>query len=234
MNLSVLIDGDDLTRLHVTDEFRVDGMKSAALGRENVCPVSLSDAQRTQAPRVPDTDQLARTHHDERVSSSELCHRFFDRDFNARRFDAFPGDAVGNDLGINGCVKNRAGVLHFFPKLIGIYKVSVVRQSERTLDVIQDKRLCVVHVERAGSGITDMADTNVALQILKLISLKYLVQKPQSAVGIHASFRPVGIGHRNAAGFLSAVLQSFQTKIDGPADISAVRIIDSEHTALLF
>jgi hypothetical protein len=58
----ILVDDDDLTRLDFADDFRVNQIEGAGLGRENIRPIETPQHQRTKTKRIAHADDFALTH----------------------------------------------------------------------------------------------------------------------------------------------------------------------------
>ena len=72
---------------------------------------------------------------------------------------------------------------------------------------MDDERLRVFAVARAGGGVAHMAHTDIAVQAIETLLVEYLVYKAHVLVVIHLAFGALGVADGNAAAFLSAVLQ---------------------------
>ena len=82
-----------------------------------------------------------------------------------------------------------------------------MRYGQRALDIVDDERLCVFAVARAGGGVAHMAHADIAVQAIETLLVEYLVYKAHVLVVIHLAFGALGVADGDAAAFLSAVLQ---------------------------
>ncbi|MGC3991103.1 MAG: hypothetical protein QM796_15765 [Chthoniobacteraceae bacterium] len=72
---AVFIDDDDFAGLHLADELGVDEVEGAGLAGEHVGAIELAEAERAEAERIADADDLALGHHDEREGALDLAER---------------------------------------------------------------------------------------------------------------------------------------------------------------
>ena len=98
---AVLIDDHNFSGLQIPFKPGAYGVESAAFRRENNRAVrALSIAERAEAVRVTDRDQLGRRHHDKRKRAVNPVYHVVDRLFNAGSMQAFSCNQIRNDLGI--------------------------------------------------------------------------------------------------------------------------------------
>ena len=71
---AILCNGNDLTRLYITNKLRIDSSQSAALGYQNVGILFFTDTERLKAKRISGTDHFTRAHDDQGVSALDLFH----------------------------------------------------------------------------------------------------------------------------------------------------------------
>lgn len=55
-----------------------------------------------------------------------------------------------------------------------------MRYGQRALDIVDDERLRVFAVARAGGGVAHMAHADIAVQAIETLLVEYLVYKPMS------------------------------------------------------
>ena len=68
---------------------------------------------------------------------------------------------VGNDLRVNGRLENSSCILQIMSEFRRIDQVTVVRESQGSLDIIEHQRLCVFSGRRTGCRIAHMPHADI-------------------------------------------------------------------------
>ena len=89
----------------------------------------------------------------------------------------FSGDVIGNDLRINRCLKDCAGIFQLFSEFMGIDQVSIVCQPQCALDVIEYQRLCIFSDTAPRGRIPDMSHSDIPGQFLQFLCPKHFIDK---------------------------------------------------------
>ncbi len=125
-------------------------------------------------------------------------------------------------------MKNRPFQLQFLPQLKGIYQITVMRQCQPALDMVNYNRLCVQPVPCSCRTIAGMAQRHIPLAKLRHnLRRKYIVYQ---TVILMVMEQPIIIDY-NAAAFLPSVLQSEQAVISCCRHSSFAFPINAEYTA---
>ena len=91
-------DGDDLTRLNITDKLRAYRCECTALRRQYISIVPFSKAERFQSVRVTGSDQFPGTHDHKGISSPDLLYGFMYCFLYSGRMHTFSCDMERNNL----------------------------------------------------------------------------------------------------------------------------------------
>ena len=157
-------------------------------------------------------------------------HRGVDSGFNAAAAQALPHDHVGDNLGIRRGVKDGALLFQRGTKLIGVDKIPVVRQSHTALVVVDEQRLDVAEIIRAGSGVAHVGDGDIALpQRIQLFAAEHLAHQAHTPAGTEDAV----VVQRNPRAFLPPVLQGVQTEAGKGREVRANGGPDPEYAAFL-
>ena len=200
----VVIDNDNLARLHVTHELCLNQIQRAGFTTENVrATCELADAQRAEAVRIAHADHFVFGEDNERVSTLEFADG---ADEYILAVAGGSGKPVQNDFAVDRGLKNGAALFKFLAQDSGVGEVAVVRDGNLTARTIHRERLRVANVGTAGGGIARVSNGGVPHQIVQHIAFKNLRHKAHTFV--LAKLRAI---IRNDAGaFLAAMLQRVQ------------------------
>ena len=130
MELSVPTDCQNLSGLQIPDKFRVYGLQRTALGSQDIGMIPLSKTDRLQPIGISHADQLSGTHKNQRISALDREKSLPNGCLDIRRLYPLSRNTIGNDLRINRCMKNRAGILHFFTEFKRVYQISIMGKSQ--------------------------------------------------------------------------------------------------------
>ena len=140
---------------------------------------------------------------------------------------------VGDDLRIDGCLKDGSRVFQVMPERRRVNQVAIVGERKCSFYIIQYKGLRVLARGCARRGIAHMSHANIAFQRFKIVWRKHFIDQPHSLVGCHFSLWPACLTHGNATALLSPVLQCKKPVINRGCDIVSVKIINAKDAALL-
>lgn len=118
----------------------------------------------------------------------------------------FFGNGVGDDLGVTGGLENSAVVLILLPQGLRIDQIAVVDHGQGSLDVRQSQRLGVFPLALSGGSVADMPHRHGTVEFVQNLLVEHVAHQPD--VLVVGQF-PV-IGHRDAAGLLTPVLEGVQ------------------------
>ena len=127
-------------------------------------------------------------------------------------------------------MENRALQFQLGAKLIGIDKISVVCKRHASFDMIDDDRLRVVPVARAGRAVAHMADRHIAhAKLVQILRCKHVVDKTDILISVKNAV----VVHHDAAAFLPSVLEGKKSVIGHMRDIVR-RIAENAEYAAFF
>src|SRR5215210_4208953 len=123
---ALVVYNDDLAGLHVAQEPGADDVQAAGLAGDGVTALDFTDAEGTEAMRVPKSDELVTEDHGYRVSAFEAAHRTPDRLPDREPTLELPhgrGRYVGS---VRSRVEPEAILGQTIPQLPGVYEVAIV------------------------------------------------------------------------------------------------------------
>ncbi len=179
---SLLVDDDDLARLHVAHELGVDQIQRAGLARKHPAIVQLADAKRTEPMRIAHADQLGLRHDDERKGAFDPAHRL--DEIVRVSVQARLRHQMQDDLAIDRRLKNGALGLQLLAQLRRVGQVAVVRDGDLAFGAIDGERLRIGDVGGTGRGIARVAHRHRADQIVQHVAVENL--RHQSHAAMHA------------------------------------------------
>ena len=141
--LTLAVDDDDLAGLNVADELSAAGVKRSAFACHHHRAVVFAEAERTEAVRIAGGDDLARTHHQQRIGALYTAHCLDHRFLDAVDAQTRARYQVTDDLAVDGRLKNSAALLQLTPDLNRVSQVAVVGNGYGAFDITHNKRLRV-------------------------------------------------------------------------------------------
>ena len=109
---AVVVNHDDLARLHIAQEFRADAVKHAGFAGDNPAVVpDLSQRQRTHSPWVTHGDQLIAAHDRHGIGSLYLLHGLGDSLFDGTGLHTLACDQIRHRLRVTSRLEHGAVVL---------------------------------------------------------------------------------------------------------------------------
>ena len=159
-------DGDDLTRLNITDKFCAYRCKCTALGCQNIGIVSFSKTEGFQSVRVTGTDQFPWAHDHKSISSVDLLYGFMYGFFYSGRMHALPCDMERDNLRVGSCMEDCSGLDQFPFQGFCIDQVSIMCKCQTSLDIRKYQRLCILRNRLSGGGIANMSDSDITIHIM--------------------------------------------------------------------
>ena len=194
------VENHHLARFHVADVLGVNQVESAGLRRQDVSAIQLSQAQRTEPPRVANAVNRVLEKHDQGISSHHLVERFGNGFGNARLSRA--GEIVQDHFRVAGSLENIAASFQFLAHGRGIHQVAVVRKRNLALVAAHFQRLGVSQVRIASSGVTRVADGMPSRQALNDVLREDLLHMPHALLADQI----VAVRRGDASAFLAAML----------------------------
>src|SRR5512136_184279 len=202
---------EELPRLDVPDEGSAQGVDGDAL-RGNDEPVSGGpDAEGLDPHRVPEGVEDAVEHEDDRVRAPEDVEAVDDGLLDLPRLPELVDDGRGDDLGVGGRGEDLAVLLELAPELGGVHQVPVVGDGEVVVAEPEVKGLGVLGEVRAGRGVPDMADPDLARELGEDSVVEDLGDEAHALVLVEAGAVP----GRDACALLAPVLEGKKSKIEG-------------------
>ena len=120
----------------VPDKFATGSLDCAALGRNHPYVFIPAQAERLQSEGIADTNQLSGTCDDQTVGPSDFRGSPFDGFLHGGSAEPFLCNVKGNDLRVNCRLEYGSCLFQLSAKLRCIDKVSVMSQSESSLDIL--------------------------------------------------------------------------------------------------
>ncbi len=143
------------------------------------------------------------------------------------RLDALARNHVGDDLGVDGRLKNAPLPCEKLVKLMGVGQVPVVRDGEGALHIAHHQRLRVFPHARAGSRVPHVPHGHLPFQPVQRLVAEHFGHKAHAlGVGNHAA-----VVHGDAAAFLPAVLKGQQPVVRRIGGVGRAVGVNPEHAA---
>ena len=225
---AIFVDDYDFTRLHIAHEFRTDRVERTALARQYKAVSDPAQAERADAVRVADADELILRQQNERIAAANDIHHRANR--VNKPLAALPCNQAQDDLCIDCRLENRAVLLHLRTQGVRVDEVAVMRHRQHTDLAAGNQRLCVDDVFASEGRIAHMTNRDFSLQSAEDFFIEYLRHKSEVAIVLDA----LAVRDRDARALLTAVLQSKQTVISGfrRVDMLVLRV-NTEYAAVL-
>src|SRR5882724_3995898 len=134
---------------------------------------------------------------------------------------------MDDDFGVAVRLENRAAMLELAAPVGGVCEIAVVTERHFALVAIDHDGLCVEKSFVARSGITRVADGGGAGKFVQNIGRENFFDFAHGAVGVEF----VAVAGDNAGGFLAAMLERVETKIDKLCRFSVAE--DSDDAAVV-
>src|SRR5829696_417305 len=207
---ALVVYNDDLAGLHVAQEIGADDVQAARLAGDGVTALDFTDAEGTEAMRIPKSDELVTEDHSYRVSAFEAAHRLPDRLPDREPTLQLPhgrGRYVGS---VRSRVEPEAILGQSIPQLPGVYEVAVVGDGHVYVAATAELGLCVLPGSGAGRRVADVAEGQVSgLEGGEARSVENLRDEPHVA---HRG-RALPVGDGDARGLLAPVLEGVESEI---------------------
>ena len=189
---ALVVDDDDLARLHVAHEFGADDVERAGLAGQHPAAGALgADAaqdQRPHAERVAHAHQRLVGQRDQRIGADHLLQRV-DQPVHHGGIEA-DGDQVDEHLGVGGGLEQAAAAHQGAAQHVGVGQVAVMRDREAAELEIGIERLHVAQDRVAGGGVAVVADRGAAGQRGDHPGVAEIVaDQAQAAMGVEAGCR---------------------------------------------
>lgn len=136
---------------------------------------------------------------------------------------------MDDDFRVGGALKNVPVLFVLLTEKLGIDQVAVMRHRDGSEAILAEQRLGIAKLAGSGGRIADVPNRRHADQLLPQQSrVKHLAHQSHA----HMAIELPAIGHRNARGFLAAMLLGEQALI---ADLGGLRRTpDAEKAAFFF
>ena len=179
---------------------------------------------------IPEGDELGGRHEGAGIGTLKLLHGAEDGFRRGGDLQALGDDGIDNGFGIGGTVEDAAAELMLGTEGAGIDQVPVMGKGHVALHMADDNRLDVVVVLAAGGGIADVAHGDVALA--QAVQARTVKDFTHQAVAFQVMEDAV-TGNRDAAAFLSPVLQGVKAEVHIPGNGPLDGRPDTEYAAFL-
>ena len=230
-NHAFLAEDHDFPGIDIPDELRPHGVQGTRLRGNHPGPVrGLAVAQGPETVGIPEGDELGGGHQGAGIGAQQLLHGAVDGFLRGGHLQALGYDGIDNGFGIRGTVEDAAGELVAGAEGTGVDQVAVMAQGHVALHMADDNRLDVVVVLAAGGGITDVAHGDVAFA--QAVQARTVEDFAHQAVAFQVMEHAVA-GNRDAAAFLTPVLQGVEPKVHVPGNGPLDGRPDAEYAALL-
>src|SRR5699024_10909137 len=143
---------------------------------------------------------------DQGVCSPDLLHGISHCRFSVWGIQALSGYMVRDHLRVDGRLEDRTGIFQFLSQFQRVDKISVVRDSERPLYIVDDKGLRVLHTGPSCGGLADMTYSQVSSQFENCLLVKHLIDMPKPFPGNDLPLSE-SIRHCHPTALLPPVLQ---------------------------
>ncbi len=225
---TLLVDPDDLARLHVTDRVGADEVERARLGRDHPVVADATERQRPEAERVAERDERAVDESGDRVGALEPLHRARHR-LRERRLVAC--DERRDHLGVETGLELHAVGDQLGTQLLDVDEVPVVTERDRPRAAVVDERLRVRPLVRSRRRVARVADRDLARKRLELLLVEHVGDEAHLAEhGEMATVRD-----RDPRRLLAAVLKREQPEVRETRDVPLLGADaeDSTHQSVL-
>ena len=209
-------------------ELGAHGVEGAALGGEDHRIPPAAHAQGTEAPGVPDGDELLGGHDQQGEGAPQALHGPAHCLLGGGAAQPLLGNGVGDELGVGGGLEDGAPVFKEGAQFGGVHQVAVVSHRQGALDVLEGQGLGVFPLPAAGGGVAHMAHGHGAIETVQHVGVEHVSHQAHILVeGEH----PLVDGG-DATGLLPPVLEGVQAVIGGAGTVP-VGVADAEQSAFL-
>src|SRR5215471_4175282 len=219
-------DLDNFSRFDFTHIRGADEIEGTAFGCEHIRAVEFPDIQRPEAVRIADTDERIFGEKQQREDALNLRERFAER---PEYIDGFGScQKVEDDFAVARRLENRAVFLEPFAQRKRIDQIPVVDERNGAVTAVDDNGLSVAFVTVAGGGVSRVADSVYAFELVDDI----FGENVRDIAHRFMSMDLVAVRRRNARAFLASVLQSVQSQVRHLRCVGMIRDPkDSAHVA---
>src|SRR5829696_6386840 len=207
---ALVVYNDDLAGFHVAQEPGADDVQAARLAGDGVTAFDFTDAEGTEAMRVPKGDELVTEDHGHRVSAFEAAHRPPDRLPDREPTLQLPHGRRRYIGRVRGRVEPEAVFCQAIPQLLGVNEVAVVGDGHVYIASTAELGLGVLPGGGAGRRVADVAEGQVSgLEGRKARSVEDL--RDEAHVAHRGRALPVGDG--DAGRLLASVLEGVEPEV---------------------
>jgi hypothetical protein len=235
----VLVDGDQLARLDLTDDGGADDVEGGGLGGHDPAALQAAEDQRADALRVAGGVEGVLVHEDEAVrpphERQHLRRGLLDGQGGAGGLVGLPGEEGGDQVRVVGHGGGGAFALALAlagelggqgGELGGVDEIAVVAEGDRAVAGGAEGGLGVLPGRGAGGGVAGVAHGEVAGEGGE----RGLVEDLGDQAHVLEDEDLRTVAHRDAGGFLAAVLEGVEPEVGELGDLLA-RGPDSEDSA---
>ena len=228
---ALVVDDDDLARLHVADEVSADDVQRAGLARQHpaagrAVAGDAAENKGAHAHRIAHAEQRLVGQGDQGIGADDapqgvdqtVLDGGIERD----------GDEVDEHLAIGGGLEQAAALDQLAVQRLGVGEVAVMGDRETTEYEIGIKRLDIPQNGVARGGVTIMADRDPAGQRCDDLGVAEIIaDQAHAAMGVEART----VISDDPRGLLAPMLQRVQTECGNGSGVGDVP--DAEHAAFL-
>src|SRR5215208_1500722 len=214
---ALVVYNDDLAGLHVAQVPGADDVQAARLAGDGVTALDFTDAEGTEAMRVPKSDELVTEDHGHRVSAFEMAHRTPDR-----LTDREPPLQLSHGRGryearVRSRVEPEAVLGQAITQLPGVYEVAVVCHGHVYVAATAELGLGVLPGGGAGRRVAYVAEGQVSiLEGCEAWSVEDLRDEPH----VTHRGRALPVGDGDARRLLAPVLEGVEPEVRALGQLS--------------
>ena len=220
---AVLVDHDELARVHLSRRLGAEQVERARLRREHPVVVEPAGDERADPVRVTEAEQLALGEEDDREGALEAAHRLGDGDLER---PLVVGDQRGDDLRVGGRAELDPALTQFVPQLGRVDEVAVVPERHRPSRPLLHDGLRVGPARSAGGRVPAVSDCRRAVEPAQLVLREDLRHEAHVAQDGH----PVAVRDRDPCRLLPTMLEGEEPEV-GDAGHVALGSVDAEDAA---
>ncbi|CAL1352484.1 unnamed protein product [Linum trigynum] len=132
-----------------------------------------------------------------------------------------------NSFGVRASVENRTAIFQVRSQLPVIHQITIVRDPNKPESIPGDKGLHVFQHGSSGGGIPNMADGQIAGQLIDFGLVKHIGDQPNTSNRL----KNLVLYRYDAGAFLAAMLEGVEAQVAEPGGFWVA--VDAHHAALL-
>ncbi len=205
---AVLVHNDEFARLYVPDVVGVHNVQRAGLAGDNRCVAVPADAQRPEPVRVARGHQTVFRQEQETERALEVAETVRQAVLESPVLGI--RKQVDDDLAVRARLKDRAPFLVLAAERPGIDEVTVMRDGQKPIDLLDNQRLDVLYPAGPRCRVAHVTDSGVAGKRAEIALFEHVGNKPRAFSAVK---RPP-VRRDNSRALLAAMLERVQTHID--------------------